>query len=86
MDPRSDEAFNALVTELTALKHELGEWRKNLPSYYESIPIPIVNSNDPTEQFDCMEIYPYTERLDYMTSACILCVWNLIRKVSSDIL
>lgn len=74
MDPPSEEAFNALVTELTALKHELGEWRKNLPSYYEPIPIPIINSQDPAEKFDFMEIYPYKERLDYMTSACILCI------------
>jgi hypothetical protein len=78
------EAFSVLVAELTALKDELAAWRKNLPPYYEPIPVPIVNC-DPTEKFDFMELYPYTERLDYMTSNCILQAQNLTGKASSDI-
>lgn len=62
----SVEAFNTLVAELTAVKEELATWRQNLPPYYESIPVP----NDPTEVFDFMDLYPYSERYDYMTSTC----------------
>jgi hypothetical protein len=66
----SVEAFNTLVSELTAVKEELDTWRQNLPPYYESIPVPIMNNNDPTEVFDFMDLYPYSERYYYMTSTC----------------
>lgn len=58
--------MNTLISELTAVKEDVEEWKKNLPSYYDNIVVPIHES----EFFDnpgAFDQYPYTERLDYVT-------------------
>lgn len=58
--------MSSLMSELTVAKRDIEEWKKNLPSYYEPILLPVLDSeltNNPCAYGQ----YPYTERLDYVT-------------------
>lgn len=55
-----------LFSQLKSLKAQLEEWKDNLPSYYESILLPV--SPEMFEHPEALELYPYAERYDYLTS------------------
>jgi hypothetical protein len=64
-----------LFSQLNSLKADIEEWKKNLPSYYESILSPA--SPETFEHPEALELYPYTERYDYLTGqsfTCFLCL------------
>jgi hypothetical protein len=58
--------MNSLISELTAVKRDLEEWKKNLPPYYDDIVVPVTGS-DIFDNPGLFENYPYAERLDYVT-------------------
>ena len=66
---------DSLLTQLKAIKGDVEEWKKNLPSYYESITIPI-SDTDLSNLTASLDLYPYRERLDYLSGKqsdlCIL--------------
>jgi hypothetical protein len=53
----------AILNQLTAIKKDVENWKASLPSYYEAITVPISG----LEFSDAYWMYPYTERLDYVT-------------------
>ena len=58
--------MNSLISELTAAKNNIEEWKKSLPPYYDHIIVP-VTATDIFDNPGLFENYPYTERLDYVT-------------------
>jgi hypothetical protein len=58
--------MTSLFGELNAVKKDIEDWRNTLPTYYEPIVVPIPDI-ETVENPDAFEIYPYRERLDYVT-------------------
>lgn len=54
-----------LFLQLNTLKAQIEEWKNNLPAYYESILLPV--SPETFEHPEALELYPFTERYDYLT-------------------
>jgi hypothetical protein len=58
--------MNTLISELTAIKRDIEEWKKNLPSYYNYIVVRIRDAEF-VDNPGGLDKYPYSERLDYVT-------------------
>jgi len=58
--------MDSLISELTAVKRDVEEWKKNLPSFYGHIVVPI-HDFEYLDNPGGLDRYPYRERLDYVT-------------------
>ena len=66
----SVEYMTSLFSRLNNLKAQIEDWKKNLPSYYEYILVPVFPGT--FEYSEALEFYPYTERHDYVTGKTAL--------------
>jgi hypothetical protein len=66
--PSVDQMANLFV-EMNQIKMDLESWKLDLPAYYEPISIPI-EDYEKADPNCSLYLYPYNERLDYITGKC----------------
>lgn len=59
LEARNGTYATRLVDELNTLRHNLEEWRRNLPSYYEPQDVPVKAQCVGDGELDLFADYPY---------------------------